>query len=74
MPISSFSKHLEETVCNNKIIIIIKQLKLYGHVQRIGEGRLPKQAMTWYSIGRKRKSQKTTWINRIWRMMREIGL
>jgi len=35
-----------------------KQLKWYGHVQRMEEGRLPKNVMKW-SPTRKKKTRKT---------------
>jgi len=38
-----------------------KQLKLYGHVQRMEEGRLPKNVMKWSPPGRKQGRPKATW-------------
>ena len=39
-----------------------KQLKWYGHVQRMEEGRLPKQAMKWNPPGRRKLGRpKLTW-------------
>jgi hypothetical protein len=39
-----------------------KQLKWYGHVQRMEEGRLPKKVMKWSPPGgRKRGRPKATW-------------
>ena len=39
-----------------------KQLKWYEHVQRMEEGRLPKQAMKWNPPGRRKRGRpKLTW-------------
>jgi len=39
-----------------------KQLKWYGHVQRMEGGRLPKQAMKWNPPGRRKRGRpKLTW-------------
>jgi hypothetical protein len=39
-----------------------KQLKLYGHVQRMEEGRLPKRVMEWNPPGRRKRGRpKATW-------------
>jgi hypothetical protein len=39
-----------------------KQLKWYGHVQRMEEGRLPKKAMKWSPPGRRKQGRpKATW-------------
>ena len=39
-----------------------KQLKWYGHVQRMEEGRLPKQAMKWNPPGRRKRDRfKLSW-------------
>ena len=52
-----------------------KQLKWYGHVQRIEEGRLPKQAMKWSPPGRrKRERPKATWTEGITGLMGEKGM
>jgi hypothetical protein len=43
-----------------------KQLKWYGHVQRMEEGRLPKQVMKWSSQGRRKRGRpKLTWVEGI---------
>jgi hypothetical protein len=43
-----------------------KQLKLYGHVQRMEEGRLPKQVMKWSPQGRRKRGRpKLTWMEGI---------
>jgi hypothetical protein len=34
--------------------ITTKQLQLYGHVQRMEEGRLPKEVMKWHPPGRRK--------------------
>jgi hypothetical protein len=52
-----------------------KQLKWYGHVQRMEERRLPKQVMKWNPLGkRKRGRPKLTWMEGIRRLMGEKGL
>jgi hypothetical protein len=39
-----------------------KQVKWYEHVQRMEEGRLPKQAMKWNPPGRRKRDRpKLTW-------------
>ena len=39
-----------------------KQLKWYGHVQRMEEGRLPKKVMKWSPPGRRKRGRpKITW-------------
>ena len=56
--------------------IVVKQLKRYGHDQKMGEDRLLKQVMPWYPIKRKKRKgrSKNTWTNGIRRMMGEMGL
>ena len=52
-----------------------QQLKRYGHVQRMGEGRLPKEVMKWSPPGRrKRGGPKATWAEGIRGLMGERGL
>ena len=52
-----------------------KQLKWYGHVQRMEEGRLPKKVMKWSPPGRgKRGRPKLTWAEEIRGLMEEKGL
>ena len=52
-----------------------KQLQWNGHVQRIEEGRLPKQVMKWRSPGRRKRGRpKLTWAEGIRGLMREKGL
>jgi len=42
--------------------IKIKQLKWYGHVQRMEEGRLPIEVMKWRPPGRRKRGRpKLTW-------------
>jgi hypothetical protein len=51
-----------------------KQLQWYGHVQRMEEGRLPKEVMKWRPPGgRKRGRPKLTWADGIRRLMGEKG-
>ena len=39
-----------------------KQLQWYGHVQRMEEGRLPKEVMKWRPLGRRKRGRpKLTW-------------
>ena len=47
--------------------ILVKQLKWYGHVQRMGEDGLLKQVITWYPVGRKKRKglPKTTCMDEI---------
>jgi len=51
-----------------------KQLQWYGHVQRMEEGRLPKEVMTWRSGRRKRGRPKLSWAEGIRGLMEEKGL
>jgi hypothetical protein len=52
-----------------------KQLKWYGHVQRMEEGRLPKQVMRWNPPGRRKRGRpKLTWMEGIRGQMGEKGL
>ena len=52
-----------------------KQLQWYGHVQRMEEGRLPKEVMKWRPPGRrKRGGPKLTWAEGIRGLMGEKGL
>ena len=52
-----------------------QQLKCYGHVQRMEEGRLPKKVMKWSPPGgRKRGRPKATWVEGIRGLMGEKGL
>jgi hypothetical protein len=47
-----------------------KQLKWYGHIQRMEEGRLPKQVMKWNPPGRRKRGRpKLTWMEGIRRLM-----
>jgi hypothetical protein len=40
-----------------------KQLQWYGHVQRMKEGRLPKEVMKWRPPGRRKRGRsKLTWL------------
>ena len=52
-----------------------QQLKWYGHVQRMEEGRLPKKVIKWSPPGRgKRGRPKATWAEGIRGLMGEKGL
>jgi len=55
--------------------IHVAQLKWYGHLQRMGEERLPKQILNWTPQGRRqreRELEEDLWMNRDqWRL--EIG-
>jgi hypothetical protein len=52
-----------------------KQLKCNGHVQRMEEGRLPKEVMKWRPPGRRKRGRlKLTWAERIKGLMGEKGL
>jgi len=52
-----------------------KQLKWYGHVQRMEEGKLPKKVMKWSPPGRrKRGGPKATWAEGIRGLLGENGL
>jgi hypothetical protein len=50
-------------------------LKWYGHVERMEEGRLPKQVMKWSPPGRRKWGRpKLTWMEGIRGLMGEKGL
>jgi len=52
-----------------------KQLQWYGHVQRMGEGRLPKEVMKWRPPGRRKRGRpKLTWAEGTGGLMGEKGL
>jgi len=52
-----------------------KQLQLCGHVQRMEEGRLPKEVMKWSPPGRRKRGRpKLTWAEGIRGLMGEEGL
>jgi len=52
-----------------------KQLQSYGHVQRMEEGRLPKEVMKWSPPGRRKRGRpKLTWTEGIRGLMGEKGL
>jgi len=49
-----------------------QQLKWYGHVQRMEEGRLPKKVMKWSTPGRRKRGRpKATWAEGIRGLMGE---
>ena len=55
--------------------IITKQLQWYGHVQRMEEGRLPKEVLEWRPSGRRKLGRpRLTWAEGIRGMMGEKGL
>jgi len=52
-----------------------KQLKCYGHVQRMEEGRLTKKVMKWSPPGRRKRGRpKATWEEGIRGVVGEKGL
>ena len=52
-----------------------KQLQWYGHVQRMGEERLPKEVMKWRPPGRRKRGvTKLTWAEGIRELKGEKGL
>jgi len=52
-----------------------QQLKWYGHVQRMEDGRLPKKVMKWSPPGRRKRGRpKATWAEGIRGLMGEKGL
>jgi hypothetical protein len=52
-----------------------KQLQWYGHVQRMEEGRLPKEVIKWRPTGRRKRGRpKITWAEVIRGLMGEKGL
>ena len=52
-----------------------KQRQSYGHVQRMGETRLPKDVMKWSPLGRRKPGRpKLTWAEGIRGLMGENGL
>ena len=52
-----------------------KQLQWYGHVQRMEEGRLPKEVMKWRPPGRRKRGRPNlTCTERIRGLMGEKGL
>jgi hypothetical protein len=52
-----------------------KQLQWYGHVQRMEEGRLPKEVMKWRPPGRRKRDRpKLSWAEGIRGLMGEKGL
>jgi hypothetical protein len=51
------------------------QLQWYGYVQRMEEGRLPKEVMKWRPLGRRKRGRtKLTWAEGIKGLMGEKGL
>ena len=52
-----------------------KQLKSYGHIKRMKEGRLQKKVMKWSPPGRRKLGRpKLTWTEEIRGLMEEMGL
>jgi len=52
-----------------------KQRQWYGHVQRMEEGRFPKEVMKWHPQGRRKQgTPKLTWAEGIRGLMGEKGL
>ena len=55
--------------------IKIQQLQSYGHVQRMEEGRLPKEVVKWSPPGRRKRGRsKLTWAEGIRGLVGEKGL
>jgi hypothetical protein len=51
-----------------------KQLQWYGHVQRMEDGRLPKEVLRWRPLGRRKRGRpKLTWTEGIKGLMGEKG-
>jgi len=51
-----------------------KQLQWYGHVQRMEEGRSPKEVMKWSPPGRRKRGRpKLSWAEGIIELMGEKG-
>ena len=49
-----------------------RQLQWYGHVQRMEDGRLPKEVMKWSPPGRRQRGRpKLTWAEGIGELMEE---
>jgi len=52
-----------------------KQLQWYGQIQRMEEGRLPKEVMKWSPLGRRKRGRpKLTWAEGIRALVGEKGL
>jgi len=52
-----------------------KQLKRYGHVQRMKEGRLPEEVMKWSPPGRRKRGRpEATWAEGIRGLLGETGI
>jgi len=52
-----------------------KQLRCYGHIQRMEDGRLLKQVVEWNPPGRRKRGRpKLTWAEGIRGLMGEKGL
>ena len=52
-----------------------RQLQWYGHVQKMEEGRLPKEVMKWSPPGRRKRGRpELTWAEGIRGLMGEKGL
>jgi hypothetical protein len=53
-----------------------KQLQWYGQIQRMEEGRLPKEVMKWRPLGRRKQGRPklTCWVEGIKGLMGEKGL
>ena len=58
-----------------KSSLYLSNIKWYGHVQRMEEGRLPKKVMKWSPPGRRKRGRpKLTWAQEIRGLMEEKGL
>ena len=74
---------IRNTIIKQKINVVksllhnikTKQLQWYGHVQRMEEGRLPKEVMKWHPPGRRKWGRpKLAWAEGIRGLMGEKGL
>jgi hypothetical protein len=74
---------IRNTIIKQKINVVrsllddieTKQFQWYGHVQRMEEGKLPKEVMKWSPPGRRKRGRpKLTWAEGIRGLMGENGL
>jgi hypothetical protein len=67
----------QKNECNKVSLNDIKTNKLqwYAHVQRMEEGRMPKEVMKWRPLGRRKRGRpRLTWAQGIKGLMGEKGL
>jgi len=79
----SRKEKFRNTIIKHKMIVArsvlddikTKQLQWYGYVQRMEEGRLPKEVLKWSPPGRRKRGRpKLTWAEGIRGLMGEKGL